>query len=79
MSNDDNDKLYRECVQCGNNFYIKKKDQDYLLGRKLELPKRCFACRKKNKEEAERQLSQATEKDPAKWDQVWNDEKRKKD
>ncbi len=44
--------IYRECVQCQSDFYIKEDDQLFYERRDLELPKRCWKCRKENKEKA---------------------------
>lgn len=44
-------RLYRECVQCEHDFYISDKDQEFFASRNLELPKRCWACRKSNRSE----------------------------
>ena len=45
-------KIYRECVQCTNDFYIKEEDQEFFESKGLEFPKRCWPCRQKNKREA---------------------------
>jgi len=76
-------KVFRICIEpdCGGEFYITPKDQAYLLGRGLALPRRCYSCRQKNKAEAERQLAAqrlgteatGTENDPNKWHDVWAD------
>ena len=50
-------KIYRQCVQCGNDFYINDDDQVYFVQKGLELPKRCYACRKKNKQDRESAVS----------------------
>jgi predicted RNA-binding Zn-ribbon protein involved in translation (DUF1610 family) len=55
------DKIYKACVSCGVQFYINERDQRFFAsqvdprtGNQLELPKRCFSCRKKR----ERQRAQ---------------------
>jgi hypothetical protein len=45
-------KIYRECTQCESDFYIKESDQQFFEEKELELPKRCWPCRQKNKREA---------------------------
>jgi ribosomal protein L33 len=45
-------KIYKECIQCESDFYVTEKDQSFFKDKGLELPKRCWHCRKKNKEEA---------------------------
>lgn len=45
-------KLWRECIQCESDFYIKEVDRDFFEAKGLELPKRCWGCRQKNKREA---------------------------
>lgn len=49
---DNTEKLWRECCQCDTDFYIKAEDQKFFESRGLELPKRCWSCRQKNKREA---------------------------
>ena len=69
--------IYRECIQCHNEFYLKDNDQRFYAAQctcghpdhvhddgldcghcrcpsftPLELPKRCWHCRKKNREVA---------------------------
>ena len=46
-------KIYRECIQCESDFYITEKDQDFFNAKSLELPKRCWPCRMKNRKEAQ--------------------------
>lgn len=45
-------KLYKECLQCNSDFYITEKDQEFFESKNLEIPKRCWPCRQKNKKEA---------------------------
>jgi hypothetical protein len=50
-------KLFRECVQCGNSFYINEADQAFFTQKGLEFPKRCFNCRKQNKSDRDVAMS----------------------
>jgi len=50
-------KIYRQCVQCSSDFYVNDNDQVYFAEKGLELPKRCFSCRKKNKQDRESAVS----------------------
>lgn len=54
-------RLYRECVQCQHDFYISDKDQEFFASRELELPKRCWTCRKQNRDEANQQKQEQAE------------------
>jgi hypothetical protein len=54
-------KLYRECKQCQNEFYITDRDQQYFTSRDLELPKRCWSCRQRNKREAQQEIAKQKE------------------
>ena len=38
-----------KCVDCGQEFSISPEEQKWLADRKLQLFKRCSACRKKRK------------------------------
>ena len=40
--------IKRTCKQCGKNFTITDSGIQFYKGKKLELPKRCSECRKKN-------------------------------
>ena len=39
------------CKDCGKSFYVTVGEKDYFKEHNLELPKRCFDCRKIRKEE----------------------------
>lgn len=72
-------KLYRRCADCGGDFYITDRDQAYFMKRGLELPKRCWACRQRNKQEREAAIAaqeaqegQATDS-PKGWAEVWKE------
>jgi hypothetical protein len=72
------DKVYKICVQCSNSFYVTAKDLAYFASRNLVPPKRCYACRKNNRAEAAKQISEQTvESDPSvkksEFDSVWDD------
>ena len=56
-------KLWRECIQCESDFYIKEEDQKFFEAKNLELPKRCWPCRQKNKREAAEAKAKQAEKD----------------
>lgn len=47
-------KIFKNCIQCGNEFYISEKDQGFFTTNNLEFPKRCWACRQRNKLEKEK-------------------------
>ncbi len=55
--------IYRTCVQCDSDFYIKDKDQEYFQSNNLELPKRCWACRQRNRETIRKEIEQQKEQD----------------
>ena len=42
-----------KCVQCGKNFELKKSEIEFYKSKNLHLPKRCKACREKNKAKKE--------------------------
>lgn len=67
-----NDRVYRLCAQCGGEFYIKGEDQRFFAARNLELPKRCFKCRKENKAVANQQIAETGVADN--YRSVWSDE-----
>lgn len=46
-------KIYKDCVQCHHEFYVSEKDQHFFLTRELEIPKRCWSCRKNNRKECD--------------------------
>jgi len=46
------EKVWRKCLQCDSDFYIKEADQEFFKLKNLELPKRCWTCRQKNRKEA---------------------------
>lgn len=52
--------IYKVCKQCGSNFYITDKDQNFFNEKGLELPKRCFTCRKQNKRAQESAMHEQT-------------------
>lgn len=56
-------KIYRECIQCESDFYIKESDQAFFEQKGLELPKRCWPCRQKNKREAAEAKARQAEAD----------------
>ena len=64
-------KIYRECVQCQHDYYISEKDQVFFEGRELELPKRCWSCRKKNRVESQQKVQQDN------WDNRPNNQRRR--
>ena len=35
------------CIQCGNNFVISEREQEWLQANRFNIPKRCRDCRKK--------------------------------
>lgn len=48
---------WRDCVSCGKRFYISVAEKDYFeskrddkSGRRFELPKRCYGCRVKRRQ-----------------------------
>lgn len=47
----------RKCVQCGCNFYLSESEINFYTSKNLSLPKRCKACREKNKAEKNHQSS----------------------
>lgn len=42
--------IYRDCVECGQEFTISPKFQEYVEENGLKLPKRCRKCRDSRKE-----------------------------
>lgn len=48
----DDEKEWKTCLQCKSDFYIKEVDREFFVSKNLELPKRCWRCRKQNKDEA---------------------------
>lgn len=48
----EDEKEWRSCLQCNSDFYLKEVDKEFFVSRNLELPKRCWKCRKQNKNEA---------------------------
>lgn len=42
-------RMTQRCVDCGRNFEITNNQYDYFVGRGLEIPKRCLACREAKK------------------------------
>lgn len=42
-----------KCIQCGKNFELKKSEIEFYKSKNLHLPKRCKACREKNKAKKE--------------------------
>ena len=43
--------MKRTCVQCGNEFELTNSEVDFYKKKNLSLPKRCQACREKNKQQ----------------------------
>lgn len=43
--------MKRACVQCGNEFELTNSEVDFYKKKNLNLPKRCQACREKNKQQ----------------------------
>ena len=48
-------RIWRDCVDCGSDFYITEKTQDYCASQQYEFPKRCWKCRQILKREREAQ------------------------
>lgn len=44
------------CKECGSEFVITPKEQEYMKTMGYELPKRCAECRKIRKQERQKQL-----------------------
>ena len=61
--------MKRTCVQCGNEFELTNSEVDFYKKKNLNLPKRCQACREKNKQQNNkpqiRQPSSAAGSSPA--------------
>ncbi len=61
--------MKRTCVQCGNEFELTNSEVDFYKKKNLSLPKRCQACREKNKQQNNkpqmRQSSSAAGSSPA--------------
>lgn len=45
--------IYRNCTDCGEEFVINPKFQDYIKENDLKLPKRCKKCRENRKMNSE--------------------------
>lgn len=45
--------IYRTCADCGNEFVISPKFQEYIEENGLKLPRRCKECRTRRKESYE--------------------------
>ncbi|WP_346874221.1 zinc-ribbon domain containing protein [Clostridium sp. UBA5988] len=41
------DDIVIKCKNCGEDFVITKKEQEFYEEKEFELPKRCYNCRKK--------------------------------
>ena len=41
------------CVECGKPFTISDNERQWFIDKNLALPKRCFPCRQKRKQERE--------------------------
>lgn len=52
---DEKKDLIITCVDCGKDFLYPVGEQIYFASKNLLPPKRCFACRKKRKEEIAKQ------------------------
>ncbi len=47
--------MVRKCVQCGKEFHLTQSEVEFYQSKGLEVPKRCEACRKQNKEQKQKQ------------------------
>lgn len=50
------------CIDCGNDFYFKEKDQLFYAKQGYDAPKRCWDCRKIRKEEKQNKAISAIKK-----------------
>ncbi len=57
------EKLWKSCIQCESDFYLKESDQKFFESKDLELPKRCWTCRQKNKRDAAEARAKQEDKD----------------
>ena len=57
MSDISDKNVYQDCLECGREFYITPKDQRFFRElaekkrRPFHLPKRCYECRKRRREQ----------------------------
>lgn len=45
------------CKDCGNSFYVRASEADFLKSKGLNMPKRCYPCRQLKKERKVKELS----------------------
>ena len=49
--------MISQCKECGAQFSISAKEQEWFESRSLALPKRCPECRKKRRKEKEAKMN----------------------
>jgi hypothetical protein len=62
----------RTCIQCGSEFEVAASEQERLLAKGFDIPKRCHACRK-NKMKSAKENDKRGQRDKRKHDRSKDD------
>lgn len=58
---DDKDFVVRKCKECGEYYVFSKPEYDWYKEKNFVVPRRCYSCRSKRRQEAKAKNAEATE------------------